>query len=85
MIRGEDLKGNKGDLDWLRFFQLMSAEFARVEGCQESTLVPPHNERLREIVELNRKLQAASTLDNLSYVVDWTNIAVESSTTLADF
>jgi Region found in RelA / SpoT proteins len=35
LFRSEDLKGNKGNADWLRLFQLMSAEFAVAEGCPE--------------------------------------------------
>jgi hypothetical protein len=79
MFRGEDLKSAKiGDLDWLRLFQLMSAEIAMAERCPESPLVPGHRERVQEIIELDNKLDAVTTLDNLSSVVRWQEMAVQS-------
>jgi ppGpp synthetase/RelA/SpoT-type nucleotidyltranferase len=41
LFRGEDLKGNQGDADWLRLFKLISAEFAAAEQCPEPPDVPP--------------------------------------------
>ena len=77
MFFGEDFKSAKtGNPEWLRFFQLMSAEFARTEGCHESTIVPPHRERVIEIIELDRKLGVINTLDNIGNVVKWINTAV---------
>ena len=77
MFRGEDLKSTKsGSKEWLRMFQLMSSEFARMEGCPESSHVPGHEERVKEIMDLDGKLQAADTLDNLSNAVKWTEISV---------
>jgi ppGpp synthetase/RelA/SpoT-type nucleotidyltranferase len=61
LYRREDLKAGKGDLDWLRLFKLMSEEFALEEACESSS-----NERLQEITELEKKLDAAETLERLS-------------------
>jgi Region found in RelA / SpoT proteins len=77
LFRGENLKGHDGDKDWLRFFQLMSSEFAFAEKCPESKLVPSHRDRIKEIIELNRKLEAMATLDNLSHAVHGSSIAVD--------
>jgi hypothetical protein len=78
LFRGEDLKGNKGRPEWLRFFKLMSAEFAVVEGCPEPPSVPPQHERMSEIRALDKVLEATNTLENLSHAVRWTDIAVEA-------
>ena len=77
MFRGEDLKSEKtGSQDWLSLFKLMSAEFARMEDCPESTHVPDHKDRVREIIELDKKLKASNTLENLSNAVRWTEISI---------
>jgi hypothetical protein len=77
LFRGEDLKGNQGSADWLRLFQLMSLEFAVAEGFPELRDVPPRHSRIAEIKELDQKLEAASTLQNMSYAVRWTDIAIQ--------
>jgi len=74
LVRGEYLKGNQGSEDWLRLFKLISAEFARAEDCPEPPDVPARAERLREIRELDKRLQAAATLENLSHVVRWSDM-----------
>ncbi len=79
LFRGEDLKGNVGSPEWLRFFKLLSAEFALAERCPEPSDVPNRALRLSEIRELDQKLQAAGTLDNLSYAAKWTDIAIPPS------
>jgi hypothetical protein len=56
----------------------MSAEIAMAEGCLESPIVPPHRERVQEIVTLESKLSAITTLDNLSSAVRWHEISVRS-------
>jgi len=76
LLRGEDLKANKGNKDWLRLFLLMSAEFALAEGCPEPPDVPPRNERVEEIKALDESLEATATLENMSYAVRWTDLAV---------
>jgi hypothetical protein len=74
LFRGENLKGHDGDAEWLRFFQLMSSEFALAEKCPESKLMPSHKDRVREIIDLNKKLSALSTLDNLGHAVQGSHI-----------
>jgi hypothetical protein len=69
LFRGEDLKGNHGHPGWLRLFQLMSGEFALAEGCYEGDGMPSHGQRLREIKDLDKALDAAKTLENLSHAV----------------
>jgi hypothetical protein len=55
----------------------MSAELAVAEGFQESQGAPPRHSRIAEIKDLDQKLEAANTLQNMSYAVRWTDIAVE--------
>jgi hypothetical protein len=79
MFRGEDLKSEKvGSAEWLRLFQLMSAEIAMVERCPESVLVPTHGARVAEIKDLEQRLQAISMLNNLSNVVKWEETSVSA-------
>ena len=61
LYRREDLKAGRGDPSWLRLFRLMSEEFALEEGCS-----PACNERILEITELERKLDAVENLERLS-------------------
>ncbi|SRR6266446_498571 len=68
MFRREDLKGGNGDPDWLRLFQLMSAEIALAEGCQ---VAGDGVGRLREIGDLNKKLCAIGTLEDISQAVKY--------------
>ena len=79
-FRREDLKGNKGDQDWLRLFRLISGEFALAEARPESPDLPPHLDRVKERVSLHNKLMASNTLDNLSYAVEWVRQSVQSLT-----
>lgn len=73
LVRGEDLKGGEGNVDWLRFFSLMSAEFAVEEGCP---IVPgiseSHKERRAEIVDLNARLAAVVNLDSYVRIIQTT-------------
>jgi len=55
----------------------MSLEFAVAEGFPELRDVPPRHSRIAEIKELDQKLEAASTLQNMSYAVRWTDIAIQ--------
>lgn len=66
LIRGEDLKGGSGDKDWLKLFELMSSEFAEAEKCPPVPGAPAGRDRRREIRDLDKRLGAAATLDNLS-------------------
>jgi hypothetical protein len=77
-FRREDLKGNSGDSDWLRLFQLISGEFAMAEGENEGANLPTHIERVKEIAALHNKLMVSSALDNMSYAVEWVKQSVHS-------
>jgi ppGpp synthetase/RelA/SpoT-type nucleotidyltranferase len=76
LFRGEYLKGDVGDPQWLRLFQLMSAEFALFEGCPEPPGVPSHVQRIPEIIALDKALEATKNLDKLSHAVRFTDISV---------
>jgi len=54
----------------------MSLEFAVAEGFPELRDVPPRHSRIAEI-KVDQKLEAASTLQNMSYAVRWTDIAIQ--------
>jgi ppGpp synthetase/RelA/SpoT-type nucleotidyltranferase len=69
LFRGENLKGNQGSEEWLRFFKLMSAEFAEAEGCPVHPDIGSHSARIPEIKKLDKALEASATLDNLSHAV----------------
>lgn len=65
LFRGQDLKHGKGDQDWLRLFQLMSAEFAHVEQCPVHIGAPDHNDRARELQDINKRIGATSILEDI--------------------
>lgn len=66
LYRGQDLKHGKGDGDWLRLFELVSAEFAYVEGCFCSGAnIADRKERVRELQDINRRIGAVNVLDNI--------------------
>lgn len=67
LIKNQDMKAGEGDPDWLRLFELISAEFALAENCPESPDVPPRLQRIKEIRELNRKLGAVDVLESLRF------------------
>ena len=64
--RGEDLKASEGDADWLRFFQLISAEFADFEGTSAVPYSLEKSARVAEIRALDQKLFAVRKLDTLN-------------------
>lgn len=72
LFRGEALKSGQGDPDWLRLFLLMASETARIEGRPEVPGAPEHADRVRELRDLNARLNAASFLDGISQAVDYT-------------
>lgn len=80
LFRGEELKANQGSPGWLRLLYLMSAEFAEAEGCSPHHDAPPQQERVEEIRELDHRLRAAQTLDDLANVINWTEGAVMART-----
>ncbi|RVJ27064.1 RelA/SpoT domain-containing protein [Sinorhizobium medicae] len=65
LFNGQDLKHHKGSEEWLRLFQLVSAEFAHVEGCPVGPDVPCRSERIAEIKDLNHRLGAVGVLENI--------------------
>jgi hypothetical protein len=69
LFLGEDLKGSRGNEDWLRFFQLMSGEVALAERCPEGSLLPSYSERVKEILNLSEKLSIDETFENLGNAV----------------
>jgi hypothetical protein len=80
LVRGEDLKGGEGNADWLRFFELMSSEFAAEERCCLVAGVPNNaKERRQEILALNAGLNAVVNLDSYIRVIQTTERAVARS------
>ncbi|WP_339852436.1 RelA/SpoT domain-containing protein [uncultured Nisaea sp.] len=73
LVRGEDMKASQGDADWLRLFDLMSAEFALAENSPERNDLPEHTERVQEIEYLERKLDAVNILDGIRFAIHWTD------------
>ena len=65
LFRGEDMKAGHGNLDWLRLFQLMSAEFAYTERCTAIGDTLSRHTRVGEIRELASRLKAIAFLDDL--------------------
>ncbi|MEI9412807.1 RelA/SpoT domain-containing protein [Mesorhizobium salmacidum] len=65
LFRRQDLKHGKGEQDWLRLFQLMSAEFAHVEQCPVRVDVPDHDDRVRELRDISRRVGATSILGDI--------------------
>lgn len=71
--RNEDMKGGEGDGDWLRFFELISSEFAEHEGTASVPNAPLKAARLAEIKSLDSKLKAISTLETLNQAYNFTD------------
>jgi hypothetical protein len=65
LFNGEDLKHHHGSGDWLRFFKLVSGEFAHVEGCEPGVGMPNRRERIEEIKDLNARIGAVGLLQNI--------------------
>lgn len=87
MVRGEELKSGQGDAAWLRLFALTGSEMAAEEG---TALVPntPHSEaeRRREIIEIERSLDALASLSNYRNAVKITeNVRTSSPYYLIQF
>lgn len=66
-IRNEDMKAGEGNPDWLRLFELVSAELALAEDCPVPDNLPDRPRRIEEIRDLNKRLGAIEVLDNLRY------------------
>lgn len=78
MFRGEELKSGKGCPRWLRLLEIMSAEFAEVEGCDPAKGMGSHQQRVHDLKELNAELGAVQVLENLSTAVYWSQNAIRS-------
>lgn len=74
LVRQEDMKAGQGNSDWLRLFDLMSAELAMAENCPESDSVPSHDLRVQEIKDLDKKLDAINALERLRHAVRFTDM-----------
>lgn len=72
-LRNENLKAGEGNADWLRLFFLVSAELANTENAPEPPLSPSHEDRLKEICDLDRKLSAVSELENIRWAMKFTD------------
>jgi ppGpp synthetase/RelA/SpoT-type nucleotidyltranferase len=78
LFRGEDLKYNQGNKDWLRLFLLMSAEFAEAERCFLPLGTPEQaNIRREEIKHLASSLDAVPFLEKLRHAVHGTEIKLD--------
>lgn len=73
LYRGENMKAGQGDKDWLRLFQLMSAEFAYSEGCVADSCPSERDQRVGEIRVLDKKLRATGTLEDLKNTTNYLN------------
>jgi hypothetical protein len=76
LFRGEDFKGGSGDPDWRRLFELMSSEFAMTEECPKMAGAPNHADRVRELKEIDKRIRAANTLENLSQAFNYTEMYI---------
>lgn len=74
MWEGHDLKGSRGDPEWLRLFELMASEIAHSERQPELPGAPTREDRVRELLDLNRRLDAAAKLDQINQAVRFTDI-----------
>lgn len=73
LVRGEDLKGGQGSEDWLRLFALMAGEIAEDEDGEPVPHVSHvRSDRQKELVDLNRKLDALQTLDSYNRAIKHT-------------
>lgn len=71
LVRGENLKAGQGSKQWLRFFEIMSAEIALREGQP----IPPSvsnqkNMRLDELRSIERDLNAVREMEGYREVLD---------------
>lgn len=62
LYRGEELKNQLGNKDWLRFFALMAAEIAEAEKCPTIPNTPTPSERKAEIRYLAESLDVLAIL-----------------------
>ena len=77
LYRGEPLKSFQGSDEWLRFFTLMSADFAASEACAIPDGTPDTDARHREIRELAKELNAVSILETVSNAFQGSDIPLD--------
>lgn len=85
LFRGEDFKSGSGGQEWRRLFQLMSAEIALAENCPEPLGLGSHRDRVKEIRDLNRRLDALKELDSVRKAVDYTSNYVIDAANKPDY
>ncbi|MER8693303.1 RelA/SpoT domain-containing protein [Mesorhizobium opportunistum] len=79
LFRRQDLKHGNGEQDWLRLFQLMSAEFAQVEQCPIPVGVPDHDDRVRELRDIDRRIGATTMLEYIANINSHSGSIVQST------
>jgi ppGpp synthetase/RelA/SpoT-type nucleotidyltranferase len=72
LVRNEDMKAGEGDRDWLRFFELMSSEFAETEGAPLVPYAPAKRDRIAELKSLDKKLGAVRMMEHLNQAFKFT-------------
>ena len=73
LVRNENLKGGQGDQKWLRFFELMSAEFALDEDCAPVPGVATSRRAIRsELRDLAHDTGALLRLENYNKAIKFT-------------
>lgn len=79
-VLGEDLKGGKGNADWLRLFEIMAAEMAALEGCPGVPGVSDNaRERRQELRHLAAKLDASAHLYLWNDAIKFTDEITQST------
>lgn len=74
-LEGEvDLQRRQENADWLRLFLLLSAEFAETEDCPIPADTMHRHDRLSDIRELSKSLDALSLLESIRIAVLGTDV-----------
>ena len=75
LFTGDHLKWQEGSQIWLRFFELMSAEFAVAEKRPIGPTVSENTRiRRKELRDLSRELNAAETLDGYNHAISYASV-----------
>jgi Region found in RelA / SpoT proteins len=72
VVRGENLKGGKGNPGWLRLFEIMSSEIADIERSPSVPGVPEAKLRREELKSLNSEISAVRSLNEWTHAIRWT-------------
>jgi hypothetical protein len=76
LVNRQELKSGNGDPKWLRLFELMSSELAIVESRPIVPGTPEdRGERVRELSDLAKELDAVQTLQNYTKIIKATEDA----------